>query len=360
MTCPPLTLLALLLLTAVVAQDGPEARTPGTIDGPHGEQKGLPLRLWAQRRNIQFGVAIDAAPLREDQQYRQLAAREFSMLTPADAMKMVPLRPTRDRFVWDDCDALVGFAEAHAQRVHGHTLVWHEQTPSWLASEQWTRDELLTILLGHVRAVVARYKGRVHLWDVVNEAIEEDGSPRQSLWHRVIGPDYIEQAFRAAHEIDPAATLVYNDYNGEGLGKKSTAIYELLRDLRSRNVPVHGVGLQMHMTVGKLPSLDDFRANLRRLAELGLEVHVTEADVRIPLPATPDALDEQAKNYHQLLKIALEFPELRSWTIWGVSDRYSWVPRAFKGFGAALPWDENHQAKPAKNALEKALRGVAP
>lgn len=319
----------------------------------------LPLRLLAQRRDVQFGVAIDAAPLREDTRYRDLAKLEFFMLTPADAMKMGPLRPGHDRFLWSDSDELVQFAESNAQRVHGHTLVWHGQLPAWVESQSWTREELLSVLREHVSAVVTRYKGRVQVWDVVNEAFEDDATRRQSVWQRIIGPEYIEYAFRWAHEIDPEAVLLYNDYNGEGLGKKSDAIYELLRDLKSREVPVHGVGLQMHITVGKLPSSKELRANLRRLADLGLELHVTEADVRIPMPATAEALAEQVKNYHQLLRIALEFPQLRSWTIWGFSDRHSWEPRTFKGYGAALPWDENYEAKPARNALRNALHGVA-
>jgi len=335
--------------------------TSASVAGAGSSQQAdnLPLRWWAQRRDVQFGTAIDAAPLRTDPRYRALANREFSTLTPADAMKMGPLRPARDRFLWSESDELVQFAESNAQRVHGHTLVWHGQLPAWVESQSWTREELLSILREHVSAVVARYKGRVQVWDVVNEAFEDDGSRRQSIWQRVIGSEYIEQAFRWAHEMDPTAVLLYNDYNGEGLGKKSDAIYELLRDLKSRGVPVHGVGLQMHITVGKLPSSQELRANLRRLADLGLELHVTEADLRMPMPATAETLAEQAKNYHQLLTIALEFPQLRSWTIWGFSDRHSWVPRTFKGYGAALPWDENYEAKPALDALRDALRGIS-
>lgn len=344
----PLTL-ALMIAAGALDSNAADATSPADD---------LPLRLWAQRRDVHFGVAIDAAPLREDTRYRAVVGREFSMLTPADAMKMGPLRPARDRFFWSDGDALVEFAEANAQRVHGHTLVWHGQLPSWVESQSWTREELLSVLREHVSAVVTRYKGRVHLWDVVNEAFEDDGSRRQSVWQRVIGPDYIERAFRWAHEIDPAAVLLYNDYNGEGLGRKSDAIYELLRDLKSRGVPVHGVGLQMHITVGQLPPSQELRANLRRLADLGLELHVTEADVRMPMPKTAEAVAEQARNYQQLLGVALEFSQLRSWTLWGFTDRHSWVPRTFQGYGAALPLDEHYEAKPALEALRRTLRGI--
>lgn len=343
-----------LAMVLMIAGGSVVAREEESLSG----KEPLPLRLWAQRRDVQFGVAIDSQPLREDARYQQIAGREFSMLTPADSMKMGGLQPSRGHYFWADSDALVEFAELHAQRVHGHTLVWHGQNPAWLETGVWTRAELLKVLRDHIATVVTRYKGRVQLWDVVNEAFDDDGSWRQSLWQRIIGEDYVEHAFRWAHEADPAAVLLYNDYNGEGLGKKSDAIYRMLRDLRIRGVPVHGVGFQMHMTVGSLPPQQELQANLRRLADLGLELHVTEADVRMPMPPTPKALEEQARNYHQLLVTVLQFPDLRSWTIWGFSDRHSWVPSTFKGFGAALPWDENYREKPAHAALRNALRGA--
>ncbi len=267
----------------------------------------LPLRLWAQRREVQLGTAIDAAPLRDEARYRALAGREFSMLTPADAMKMGPLRPERAGFSWAESDALVEFAEAHAQRVHGHTLVWHGQLPAWLEAGPWTREELAPVLREHIAAVVGRYRGRVQLWDVVNEAFEDDGRRRESPWQRVLGGDYLEHAFRWAHEADPAAVLIYNDYNGEGLGKKSDAIYELLRELKGRGVPVHGVALQMHMTVGQLPPASELRANLRRLAELGLELHITEADVRMPLPATPEVWRSRRRTIRSWCRLPWSF-----------------------------------------------------
>lgn len=331
-----------MLIVAILAAEGRE---------------NLPLRLWAQWRGVQLGTAIESTPLREDERYRGLAGREFSKLTPANAMKMGPLRPDRETFSWEESDALVAFAMSNAQRVHGHTLVWHRQNPAWLEGRAWSREELLEVLREHISTVVGRYRGRVQFWDVVNEAVADEGGLRESLWLRVIGPDYIEKAFHWAHEADPGAVLLYNDYNGEGLGRKSDAIFELLQDLRRRGVPVHGVGLQMHMTVGALPPSGELRANLRRLADLGLELHITETDVRMPLPASPEKLAEQARNYHQLLGIALEFKELRSWSLWGFTDRYSWVPEEFPGYGAALPWNADYEAKPALETLRVVLRG---
>ncbi|SKB08942.1 endo-1,4-beta-xylanase [Prosthecobacter debontii] len=321
------------------------------------EASAIPLRHWAQRRDIQFGTAIDMEPLRRESDYRARAGMEFSMLTPANAMKMDALQPARGEFYWSDADELVNFAESHAQRVHGHTLVWHRQVPKWLETGTWSRDELLHLLREHIFTVVGRYRGRVQLWDVVNEALNDDGSRRPSFWQRGIGPDYIEKAFRWAHEADPTAILIYNDYNAEDLGVKSNAVYEMLRDLKAQGVPVHGVGFQMHVTVRQLPNVKDFQANLKRLADLGLELHVTELDVRIPLPATPESLSQQAKDYQKIFDAAMAFPQLRSFSLWGFTDRHSWIPHEFKGYGAGLIWDEHDQPKPAFSALQEALKG---
>ncbi len=186
--------------------------------------------------------------------------------------------------------------------------------------------------------------------------MEEDGSRRPSLWQRVIGPDYVEHAFRWAHEADPSAVLIYNDFNAEDLGKKAGAVYNLLRDLKAKGVPVHGAGFQMHVTVGQLPSGKDFRANLQRLADLGLQLHVTELDVRMPLPANEENLAQQAKDYGWIFQTAAAFPQLKSFSLWGFTDRHSWIPHEFKGYGAGLLWDENDKPKPAHAALLDALR----
>jgi endo-1,4-beta-xylanase len=318
----------------------------------------LTLRLCGEKRGLLVGAALNAAALRDDSNYRALAGGEFSLVTPENVMKMGLLRPAREAFAWADADALLQFAQDHQQAVHGHTLVWHRQIPRWLDERKWTRDELIDILREHILAVVGRYKGRVKMWDVVNEAVEGDGSLRQSIWLRMIGPEYIELAFRWAHEADPAALLLYNDFGAEGLGRKSDGVYRLVADLKSRGVPIGGIGLQMHMALGGHIPEDDFRMNLERLANLGLELHVTEADIRIPMPVTSSALQSQAEEYGQLLKIFIGNRNARSWTFWGITDRYSWVPAEFKSYGAALPWDGEYQPKPAHRALLDALGAV--
>ena len=209
----------------------------------------------------------------------------------------------------------------------------------------------------HVRKVVKRYRGRVHYWDVVNEAIA-DGTEtlRESVWSKALGPTYVEQAFRWAHETDPEARLFYNDYGGEGLGPKSDKIYSFLSGLLEKGVPVHGVGLQMHVDLGAANWVEDLGTNIRRLAGLGLEVHVTELDVRLPVPATAEHLEKQASLYAEILKTCLESGGCGAFILWGFTDARSWVPHFFKGFGEALLFDAGYQPKPAYEALRRVLR----
>ena len=192
------------------------------------------------------------------------------MLTPENAMKFGLVHPEPDRYDFADADYIVGFAEAHGMQVRGHNLVWHFQLPTWLTEGTWTRDELIDILHQHITTVVGHYRGRVAAWDVVNEAIADDGSLRDTIWLRGIGPEYIDMAFRWAHEADPDALLFYNDYAGEGLGAKSDAIYALVQGLLERGVPINGVGLQMHVSLRWSPQPQDVAANMERLGALGL------------------------------------------------------------------------------------------
>jgi endo-1,4-beta-xylanase len=214
---------------------------------------------------------------------------------------------------------------------------------------------LIEILREHVTTVVGRYRGRIVAWDVVNEAVADDGSLRDTIWSRGIGPEYVEMAFRWAHEADPDALLFYNDYGGEGLGRKSDGIYGLVGDLVARGVPVHGVGLQMHVSLGWSPRPQDVAANVARLAELGLEVHVTEMDVRIKAPVTEEELAQQARVYRDLLQVCLSAQSCKAFLLWGFTDRHSWIPHFFTGWDAALIYDEAYRPKPAYDMLRDTM-----
>ncbi|MGA1824052.1 MAG: endo-1,4-beta-xylanase [bacterium] len=311
----------------------------------------ISLRVLAQRCGIDIGAAVAFDPLQTDDVYTETLKREFTMITPENAMKFKPLHPARDEYDFRQADALVDFAQAHTMHVRGHTLIWHRQLPDWLKNGKWTRDELVEILKEHVTTVVDHYKGRVVAWDVVNEAILSDGSLRDSIWLKGIGPAYIDMAFTWAHETDPNVLLFYNDYNADGLGKKSDAIYSLVKDLLARGVPIHGVGLQMHICLGQQPDPQKIYANIQRMSELGLDVHITEMDVRIKEPVTDTKLAEQADIYQDILEACLATEACKAFVVWGFSDRYSWIPHHFPGWSSGLIFDSSINFKPAYNAL---------
>jgi endo-1,4-beta-xylanase len=341
-----------VLILFIVAASYAEAPTekPVKVSAPASS-----LRSLAQARGIQIGAAVAAGPVREEPLYAQTLRREFSMLTPENAMKFGPLHPDPDRYNFADADAIIAFAKANAMQVRAHTLVWHEDLPRWLTERNVTREDLMPILRQHILTVVGRYRGRVAVWDVVNEAMADSGSLRDTIWLRGIGPDYIDLAFRWAHEADPQARLFYNDYGGEGLGRKSDAIYGLVRNLRTRGVPIHGVGLQMHIRLESSPALRDVAANMNRLAALKLEVHITEMDVRIEGPVTEEALSAQARIYRDTLGVCLSAKNCKAFVLWGFTDRHSWIPQFFPQWGAALIFDESYRPKPAYTALMDAL-----
>ncbi|NEQ87154.1 MAG: endo-1,4-beta-xylanase, partial [Moorea sp. SIO2I5] len=187
------------------------------------------LRSLAKERGISIGTAVQVKPLREDDTYQEVLAREFNLVTPENTMKFGRLHPKRDRYNFTNSSTIVNFAQANQMQVYGHTLVWHNNLPDWLKEKEWSRQELIDILREHIYTVVSRFRGQIVVWDVVNEAIANNGSLRKTIWLQGIGPEYIEMAFRWAHEADPQATLFYNDHEAEELGKKSDAIYALVK-----------------------------------------------------------------------------------------------------------------------------------
>ena len=319
------------------------------------------LRSLAKERGISIGTAVQAKPLREDDTYQEVLAREFNLVKPEKAMKFGQLHSQRDRYDFTNPSTIVNFAQANHMQVYGHTLVWHNNLPDWLKEKEWSRQELIDILRENIYTVVSRFRGQIVVWDVVNEAIENDGSLRKTIWLQGIGPEYIKMAFRWAHEADPQAKLFYNDYNAEGLGKKSDAIYTLVKDLQQQGVPIHGVGFQMHTSIKRPPNSKKVAANIKRLGELGLEVRITEMDVQIydGKGTTEEKLAAQAEVYRNMLSVCLDAPNCKSFATWGFSDKYSWIPYFFDRPDSPLPFDEEYRPKPAYNALVEELQGVS-
>jgi endo-1,4-beta-xylanase len=318
----------------------------------HGGHHGKGLRDLAKRPFI--GTAVDMAALADDAAYRNAIRREFNSVTAENVMKWETVEPQQGVADYTAADALVRFARRNGQVVRGHTLLWHNQLPTWLTQGTFTNEELEAILRRHIFEVAGHFRGRIQAWDVVNEAFNEDGTLRDTIWLRALGPDYIAKAFRWAHEADPHAKLYYNDYNLESIGPKSDAALALVRDLRAQGVPIHGVGFQGHLGI-QYPYPDTFGENLERFAAAGFEVAVTEADVRMILPVTPEKLATQATYFGNMMRSCVAVRRCVSFTLWGFTDRYSWVPGFFDGEGAATPFDESLRPKPAYFALRDAL-----
>jgi endo-1,4-beta-xylanase len=304
---------------------------------------------------LPVGAAVAVQPLLGDARYRRTLAREFGMVTCENAMKMGPVHPAPGRWDFRGADAVMAFAARHGQQARGHTLVWHNQLPAWIEHGRWTRRALERALVRHITTLCRRYRGRIAAWDVVNEAVGDDARPRRTPWHRIIGPEAIEIAFRAARQADPFAVLFYNDYAAEAAGPKADAILRLAERLLHRRVPLHGIGLQAHLDLEALPSWAGVRRNMQRIRDLGLVMQVTEADIRIRKPVTAAKLRAQADAYRRLLDLCREAGHCTAFVTWGVGDATSWVPGFFKGYDAGLLFDRACRPKPAWRAVRALL-----
>lgn len=316
------------------------------------------LRDAATPRGFAIGAAVGGAFWGGDARYRPLLKREFNILVAENAMKWDQIQTRRGEFAWAKADELVAFARESGAAVRGHVFVWHQQS-RWIEEGGFGREEMLSLMKAHIAAVAGRYKGKVREWDVVNEAVDDGaGTLRASFWRTRIGDDYIDSAFAFAHAADPAAKLYYNDYSAEDMGAKSTKVYNLVKGLKDRQIPIHGVGLQCHFQADAWPRPADIDRNLKRLAGLGLEVSLTEVDFRVRLPADSAALDRQKASYAALLGVCLANANCKSFLTWGFTDAHSWVPGFFTGFGAALPFDAQYQPKPAFFGLLETLKTI--
>ncbi|MGV9377551.1 endo-1,4-beta-xylanase [Nonomuraea sp. NPDC003707] len=285
----------------------------------------------------------------------ELLARHFSGVTPGNELKWDATEPREGEFTFADGDFLVDFATRHGMTIRGHTLAWHSQTPDWVFQNA-DKELLLKRLETHVRTLVARYKGKIAAWDVVNEVVDEnqpDGL-RRSKWYEIAGLDFIRTAFRVAHEADPDAKLFINDYNTE-FPRKREALYALVKRLKAEGVPIDGVGHQLHLNI-EYPPAASVEATIERFAPLGVDQQITELDVSVytdfvssydTIP--PELLVQQGHRYKELFDVfRRQAAKLSSVTVWGESDDVSWlrswpIPR----LNAPLLFDDDLQAKPA-------------
>lgn len=328
------------------------------------------LRLEAEKDGLLVSTAVRSAQLSEPT-YASTLAREFNMLEPEDALKWAALRPDQTTYDFRQGDELVRFAQEHRMKVRGHCLVWDHNNPVWLAQGQFTPDQLSRLLHEHITRVMQHYAGQVFAWDVINEALDENGKVRDSIWYdrpgigfSGQGTTYIEQVFRWAHEADPKALLFYNEAEGEGINRKSDAIYAVLKGFKQRRVPIDGVGLQMHIPFLTVEAAG-IAANIARLTGLGLQVHITELDV--PLPLDPGGsvraqdISRQAEIYREVVRACLNNPRCTAIQTWGFTDKYSWIGSHSRGTqGQALPFDRTYRPKEAYWAVLQELSAGRP
>ena len=323
------------------------------------------LDYYAQKDDKYIGVALCTYKgLSSD---REEAGRQFNMMVCENEMKFDALEPSRNDFRFGSADELVSLAQKNGMAIRGHCLVWHSQLPKWVSSdgkkndENWTREEALEIMRNHITKVMQHYKGKVREWDVVNECLDDDQSivrsnpdaytlRQQSVWQRAIGDDYVEWAFKYAHEADPDAELYLNDYGVELQGKtKSLAFYNLAVSLKEKGIPIHGVGLQCHFSVGEVDGVK-LNRTIRRFAEAGLKCIITELDMGIPSTSAAN-LEEQARMYRMITDIVLNNDNCPSMVVWGIKDNDSW-----RSGSNPLLYDSGLGCKPAWYAVRSALR----
>ncbi|GIP47638.1 beta-xylanase [Paenibacillus sp. J53TS2] len=310
--------------------------------------------------DFKIGAAVNPLTIRTQE---SLLAYHFNSMTAENEMKFVSLHPEEQTYTFEAADRLVEFARTHGMAMRGHTLVWHNQTSDWLFRDGQggtvSKDVLLERVREHIHTVVGRYKNDIYAWDVVNEAIADEGEAllRTSKWTEIAGPDFIAKAFEYAHEADPQALLFYNDYN-ESNPQKRDKIYALVQSLLEQGVPIHGIGLQAHWNLYD-PSLDEIRAAIEKYASLGLQLQLTELDVsmfrfedrRTDLTSPdPAMLELQAERYEAVFRLLMEYRQIISGvTFWGAADDYTWLDdfpvRGRKNW--PFLFDAAHQPKPA-------------
>jgi endo-1,4-beta-xylanase len=349
-TSPVVVAAAMVCVLAGACGGGgtPTSATPPPPPAPTTDT----LRVAAAANGRRIGAAVQSGLLNEAR-YSSTTAREFNYITAEYEMKWGAIEATRGSSSFFAGDDIVSFARSNGMEVKGHALLWHQSLPGWVSG--LSASDLRAAVATHIREVAGHYRGRVHAWDVVNEAVSDDGlGLRDTVFRQKLGDGYIADAFRLARDADPGALLFYNDYGGEGSGAKSNRIYDLVSSLIADGVPIDGIGLQMHVSANNRPSDGSIAANMRRLASLGLVVHISEMDVKVNAVggSTAQKLEAQKAAYKSIVAVCLAEPRCEAMTFWGVSDAHTWISG-----DTPLLFDAQYAAKPAYAGVLDALRG---
>ncbi len=334
-------------------------------------------------KDFLIGVALNQnITSQRDKTRADLAASQFNCLTPENCMKWDATEPQEGKFNFTASDELVKYAQKNKIKIHGHTLIWHSQTPQWVFQgengQPATRELVLKRMKNHIEGVMKRYKGKIDAWDVVNEAFNEDGTLRNSQWKRIVGDDFIEKAFEFARAADPSAKLVYNDYNADTPAKRD-GIARLAKELKKKGL-IDAVGMQGHYLL-EYPSSKQIEDAIKKYADAGVMVMVTEMDIDVlprsngrvtaDISATqeyqeknnpytkglPDEVNKKlADRYVDIFKVFLKHSKVMySVTVWGLDDGTSWL-NGFPVRGRTnhpLLFDRQLKAKPCYDALVK-------
>jgi len=334
-----------------------------------------------------IGAALNTKQVEgEDSASIAVFEKHFNSVVAENCMKSGLMQPREGEFFFDDADKLVAYGEKHKLFVVGHTLIWHSQAPKWFFTDEngqdVSREVLIDRMIKHISTVMGRYKGRVHGWDVVNEAFEDDGSWRNNKFYQIIGKEYVDIAFEAAQAADPKAELYYNDYNMFKEGKRNSVV-AMVKSLQEKGLKIDGIGMQGHYTLNS-PTIGEVETSIKAYSELGVQVMITEFDITVlPFP-TPEIsadislyferknefdpyteglpeeiLAKQTQKYTDLFNLFLKYHKsISRVTFWGVNDRQSWKNN-FPIPGRtdyALIFDRENQPKPAVAKLIEAAK----
>ncbi|KAK3385234.1 glycoside hydrolase superfamily [Podospora didyma] len=309
-----------------------------------------------------FGTALREGAINSDSAYAAILSdkKEFGQLVPENGQKWDATEATRGTFTYASGDITANKAKANGQGLRCHTMVWYSQLPSWVSGGTWTKTTLQSVIETHMSNVMGHYLGQCYAWDVINEAVTDDGAWRDNVFLKTFGTDYFALAFNAAKKVDPNTKLYYNDYNLEYNGAKATKALELVSIVKAAGAPIDGVGFQGHLIVGSTPSRSSLATVLKRFTALGVEVAYTELDIRhSSLPASTAAQVTQGNDFANVVGSCLDVTGCVGVTVWSFTDKYSWVPETFSGAGDALIYDKSFNKKVAWTSISSVLAAKA-
>ncbi len=308
-----------------------------------------------------IGVAISTDLLQYNDRYREITISQFNRISGETAWLYDRVHPHKDLFNWSDYDTLVKFGETYDKDIVGHSLVYHDYLPYWLTEFSGSKSDWEAILKDHIQTIVSRYKGKIDTWIVVNEAFNEDGTLRNSIWKENIGSSYISKAFIWAHEANPDAKLFYNDYNLALNRNKLNAVLRLLKTFKENGIPVHGLGCQLHI-FDQFPEISEINEMALKIQQNDLLVYYSEIDISLNIYSKYNSpTNEMLMNQKRKLKgIVNGYKRLDKKyqygiSFWNVSDADTWIRNNFDRIDWPCMWDDNYEPKPMYCGIKEAL-----